>query len=36
MDSNGLRNLIAISVMILPYAAIVFSKARKASRRNKK
>jgi hypothetical protein len=36
MDSDGLRNLIAILVMILLYAGLVFSKARKASRGAKK
>jgi hypothetical protein len=36
MDSDGLRNLIAMSVMILLYAALVFSKARRAGRGTKK
>ncbi len=35
MDSNGLKNLIAILVMILLYALLVFFKARKGSRGTK-
>ena len=36
MDSDGLRNLIAILVMILLYAGLIFSKAQKPSRGTKK
>jgi len=36
MDSEGLRNLIAIVVMILLYVTLVFSKAQKDSKRDKK
>jgi len=36
MDPLGLEQLIAVVVMILLYAALVFSKARKANRGNEK
>jgi hypothetical protein len=36
MDSDGSKDLIAIVVMILPYAALVFSKTRKSSMGAKK
>lgn len=36
MDSEGLRNLIAIIVMILLYATLVFCKVREASGGTKK
>jgi hypothetical protein len=36
MDPEGSKNLIAIVVMVLLYAVLVFSKAQKASRGAKK
>jgi hypothetical protein len=36
MDSEGSRNLIPIVVMVLLYAALVFSKTRKSSKGAKK
>jgi len=36
MDSQDLRSLIAIVVMILIYSVLVFSKTRKANRGTKK